>query len=138
MWRSCIEASYGLKPVYLILNSGAQEIMAGLPVFVVGGALSGRRLCTLPCTHFCNPLVSNDEHLRSLIEACLQLRYSFKASRYEMRLDSEPSWLERTAVSVNVSDYCTRILDIDLKATSSVVSIRVVSREQSAKPNGAV
>jgi CelD/BcsL family acetyltransferase involved in cellulose biosynthesis len=66
-WSQVLRERYHTSPNYLALENCHQEITAALPLFVVSGALGGRRLVSLPCSEYCYPLAYQLEDTARLI-----------------------------------------------------------------------
>lgn len=72
-WREVIKQAYGHEPVYLILEAGAGNIIAGLPLFHVKSRLAGNRLVCVPGAQACDPLVSQQGEYDQLVAFALRL-----------------------------------------------------------------
>ncbi|MFQ5708099.1 MAG: lipid II:glycine glycyltransferase FemX [bacterium] len=111
-WRQTIKSTYGHTPFYLILQDETHNIKAGLPLFLVGNAITGRKLDSLPCAQACNPLVSSQAEYEQLMSfvlefiRCKKVKYAEIKTSASFRNDSHK-------FGKAILDYSTYVLDLD-------------------------
>jgi len=69
-WMNVLESSFKhMKPYYYaILDNSINRITAALPIFHVKSNLIGDRIVSLPFTTLCDPLVTQPEDLKAIID----------------------------------------------------------------------
>lgn len=86
-WKSVLEQSFKhMKGYYFaVVDDSDGNIRAGLPVFHVKSWLTGNRLVGAPFATLFDPLVSNHEEMRLLLEEILKLSHELNCSYVEIR-----------------------------------------------------
>lgn len=86
-WKRLIEDSYThIKGYYLVKHDPLENrICAGLPIYFVKSLLTGKRLVCAPFASLFDPLYSNENELRFLSDAAIQLYDKYRASFLEIR-----------------------------------------------------
>jgi len=83
-WRSIIEKTYGYKPFYIIAKED-NEIKGILPLFEVKSFILGKRMVSIPFSHFVNILYTNQSVLRGLLRFATVLVKKFKCDYMEIK-----------------------------------------------------
>lgn len=93
-WHAVIQETYGYSPVYILLEKSG-EVQGTLPLFLVRGLL-GKRLVSIPFSHWVPILAKGDETLQALLEAaqglCLEKNCDFVALRHGRSLPDQGPW----------------------------------------------
>lgn len=85
-WAKVLESSFfHVKPCYFILRNYANEIDAGLPLFLVKSKLLGDRLVSVPFTPHCDPLVRTELQWEILLDAVIEYLEMMSADFLELR-----------------------------------------------------
>lgn len=92
-WKKVLEKTFPhMKGHYFVLTGTADgEIKAALPVFEVNSWLLGRRLVSIPFATLCDPLISRDTDIGSLLDKLFDLSRNRKTSVIEIRSLQSPS-----------------------------------------------
>jgi hypothetical protein len=120
LWKRLIENVYGHPALYIISEDEYGNMRAGLPLFLIESRLTGKRLSSVPCAQFCNPLVTDEKQLDSLISYVLNLKEKQNAQYWEIKTDREIN-IDNDMLGRPIDIYSTYMLDIseDLDAIKS-------------------
>jgi len=86
-WKLFLENSFPhMKGYYLsLLGRDGEEIVAGLPVYLVQSWIMGKKLVSIPYATLCDPLIETPEQWRRLANAALELGDRFGVDHLEIR-----------------------------------------------------
>lgn len=84
-WARVIQQSYGFLPYYIIQDDAAGGIRVGLPFFLLGNRITGRRLVSLPFTDRCAPLFSETDNSADIAGCILAAAKNAGADSIEIR-----------------------------------------------------
>lgn len=104
-WRRVIESSYGHIKAHVcaVRDGDSDEIVAGLPVYVVRSWLLGNRLVCIPFATLSDPLVSSAADFELMMPRLLELRRSSRARYLEIRTHRGAPLLQHRELRVSVS-----------------------------------
>ncbi len=85
-WARVIEESFShARSCYFVLRNYADEIDAGLPLFLVRSKILGDRLISIPFTPHCDPLVRSELQWEILLDAVIEYQDMMGAEFLELR-----------------------------------------------------
>jgi len=113
-WRDVIKMAYDHEPLYFALQDASDQIIAGLPVFLVRSRLTGTRFSTLPCAQSCNPLVGMERHYQVLKQGILEYMAQAHINMWEMKTTEAFKFENDTTASPE--RYIDHLLRIDRPA----------------------
>jgi hypothetical protein len=100
-WKRVLDQSFGhMKGHYLAIVDG-DAIKAALPVYEVKSWLFGNRLVSIPFTTLCDPLVSSQGEMDTLLDAAMNLMRSSHASYIEIKTLSSGGLISNNNLSAN-------------------------------------
>jgi serine/alanine adding enzyme len=113
-WKSVIEKSFKhIKGYYLTLtNESNNEIQAALPIFEIKSWLTGKRLVSIPFATISDPLVSNSEQMRKLIDAALHFARERNITEIEIRSHQSSEFIQHNSFERNL-DFKQHCISID-------------------------
>ncbi|WP_292387916.1 lipid II:glycine glycyltransferase FemX [Methanosarcina sp. UBA5] len=83
-WKKFLEKTFDYEPKYLFAEDESGNLTGLLPLFYVKSKLTANRLCSVPFSHFCGCLGSEDSRDALLSEA-LNMYSKLNASYFEIR-----------------------------------------------------
>jgi len=107
-WKKIIENTYNYEPYYIIAKVN-NKIIGVLPLFEVKSFVFGKKLVSIPFSHFVNVLYEREEDLKLLIDFAIDLTKKKDAKYLEIKNGIE---LPRT---INIKEnkyYFNSILDL--------------------------
>ncbi len=110
-WMKVVKRSYGHTPVYIYTEDDNAEIISVLPAFLVKGRITGNRLVSVPGAQSCNPLLSNNDDLSTLISFFKEKIEKKEADYLELKTDGTVQILGSFDHDT-VDGYSTYVLDI--------------------------
>lgn len=84
-WIKNLEETYQYKTFVLIVESGDQQILAGVPMAEISSFLTGRRWVSLPFSDWCAPLAVNDLALEELTDGLVAISREPGVPNIELR-----------------------------------------------------
>ena len=94
-WRDIIAQSYGFTPKYLLAKEN-DKVLGVLPLFEVKTFLRGKRLISIPFSHYVKFLAKNDSAKNTLLswveEQIKQNTYKYAELRFGYEIDFNPSF----------------------------------------------
>jgi serine/alanine adding enzyme len=84
-WARVIQRSYGYVPCYVIREDSRGGIKAGLPLFLIGNRITGKRLVSLPFTDQCAPLFSDGDDMMNITNDLAAVVKNMGARSVEIR-----------------------------------------------------
>ena len=95
-WMEVIEKTYGYVPMYYVLEDEGNNLISGIPVFLIENKLMGNRLVSLPFTTACDPLIHSTEEFSLISARILEDMRRYTAKYIEIRALKNNSCLEFT------------------------------------------
>lgn len=111
LWANVIERCYGHNAVRLVIEDAQNNILAGMPVYIIKSKVLGNKMSTVPCAQCCNPLVTSGIQYDYLIESILQLIKAHKVSYYELKTNDNFAFANCNTGRL-VSNYSLYQLDL--------------------------
>ena len=95
-WKQVLENTFKhIKGYYLtLLDDTNNTIQAALPIFEVKSWLTGNRLVSIPFATLCDPLISSNEEMGSLLEAAVDLSKKLGTAHIEIRTLGSSSFIQ--------------------------------------------
>ncbi len=95
VWKELLQNTFGhIESLHFVLEDAENNIVGGIPLFLVKSWLTGNRLVSVPFASVCKPLVSGLEDLEALTEAMIEKLSEYKCSYLELRTrDDHPFWV---------------------------------------------
>ncbi len=87
-WRHIIQKTYGYRPCYIIAEDG-EEIKGILPLFEVNSFIHGRRLVSIPFSHWVDVLYQDAQDLQQMIDFARHLTQERRCRYLEIKHGSE-------------------------------------------------
>jgi CelD/BcsL family acetyltransferase involved in cellulose biosynthesis len=84
-WLATLHRAYGHEPTVLAVESDAGELLGVLPLMRKTGAVTGRKLSSLPHTEAAGPLASDAEASRALVRGAVDTARAQRSARLEIR-----------------------------------------------------
>ncbi len=125
-WQDIITGAYGFRPLVLTLEDSSGELGGVLPLILVEGRLTGRRLVSLPYTNAAGPLCRPGVDGAPLLAAAVELAAEERCRYLEVR--GQPGMQAPRGADLERLDYYgTFLLDLDpdLERTRSRFDKRV-------------
>jgi hypothetical protein len=111
-WRHFLESTFGYEPFYLFSKDGSGYIDGLLPLFYVKSKITGNRLCSVPFSHICGYIGSNDSKDK-LINEGIRVYSRLNASYFEVRdLVSLNGFHSKNSFSTYILDLCPDIGEV--------------------------
>lgn len=111
-WRTLIREVYGHEPVYLAIKDSNGCIRAGLPAFLINSGIVRGRIVSLPCAHYCNPLVACQDDFDRLIDSIFSLMKKSGIKYFELK--TSPDFGLRNAGLTQAEGYYSNyVIDLD-------------------------
>ena len=107
-WRSIIQKTYSYQPFYIIAKDG-EEIKGVLPLFEVKSVIHGKRLVSIPFSHWVSILYQDLNILYQMVDFAMYLTRKRKCSYLEIKHGSE---LPAIIVLVHREHYFRSILNL--------------------------
>ena len=109
-WRHVIQDTYGYRPSYIVARDD-NSIIGVLPLFEVNSIINGRRLVSIPFSHWVDILYNDTRTLSQMIDFAKHLTKKRKCGYIEIRHGSE---LPATAKLIRSEHFYDSILDISV------------------------
>jgi hypothetical protein len=94
-WKELLEHSFKhMRSIYFTLEDEGNNIVGGIPVFLVKSWLTGSRLVSVPFASVCKPLVSELKDLETLSQAIIDRLSEYGCSYVEFRTRDDPPFLD--------------------------------------------
>jgi hypothetical protein len=86
-WKKVIEKSFGHIKGYCfcLVDKNYNDIIAGIPAFIVDSYISGKRLVSIPFATICDPLADNNAHIDLLVNALIEAKEQMHCKSIEVR-----------------------------------------------------
>lgn len=90
-WKSVLQQAFPhIKGQFLALvDSSNESILAGMPLYCVRSWILGNRLVSTPFATWCNPLVSNSDQFKLLLQEAEKLARRLSCKRIEVRMRNQ-------------------------------------------------
>lgn len=111
-WLEVIKNAYGHQTNYFVLDDENGAIKAGLPVFIITGTIMRKRMVSLPCAQYCNPLVKSQDDYDLLIEYVIDFINKNNISCLEVK-STDKFAFHNKKLGEAITRYSTYLLDID-------------------------
>jgi CelD/BcsL family acetyltransferase involved in cellulose biosynthesis len=97
-WKKILEETFPqLTGYYLaLMNKEKNAIRAALPLFLVKSRLWRNKFVSIPFTTICDPLVSNIEEMKALLDRTLALSKDFDVQNVEIRMFNAHQYLNES------------------------------------------
>jgi FemAB-related protein (PEP-CTERM system-associated) len=84
-WQAVITAGLGYKPFYVFAKNEKGKLCGVLPLFLVGGVLTGSRLVSLPFANACGPIADSSDTIEALVNRAKGLCDEMRCRYLEIR-----------------------------------------------------
>ena len=112
LWQELLRETFGCESFYLAIEDGNHKIVAGMPVTLVQSKITGRRLESLPCAQYCNPLISDKEQCAAFILFMENYIKEHRIKYAELRLSDEFFQVNQPS-DQSVQDHCVHLLNLE-------------------------
>ena len=85
-WQNIIQRTYGYAPFYFACIDENANVQAAIPFFYIDSWLTGKRVVSLPFSHFCDPLVSSRSEFEQIFHALQKQALPGRVSFFELRI----------------------------------------------------
>jgi len=117
-WARVLCESYKYKPLYFTLISNG-ELSDLIPVMEIKSLLTGRRGVSLPFTDYCQPIISDKNHFKEIIDKLI--KYGKEADWQYIELRGDESYFQDT---IHSSFYYGHTLDLPQSEQELLSSFR--------------
>lgn len=107
-WAKLIERTYNYKSNYFVFKDG-NNYDAILPLMVVNSSLTGKRAVSLPFTDYCEPLISNQQEFKKILNEVFNFCKNNNLKYYELRGGQQ--YLEETSPSTFDYNHTLELCD---------------------------
>ena len=111
-WGNVVNNAYGHQSQYFALFDKQGKIVAGLPVFTINSAISGKRYSSVPCGQTCTPLVQNFSQYHQLKQSILDSMRIHDIQSWELKTTAQ-FLLESGDKSSVCDEYGTYVLPLE-------------------------
>ena len=85
-WKKIIQATYGYKPVYILLLD-KDDLVGFLPLFLVRGMTGKKRLVGLPYSHMVHPLARDESVQEALLSKAEEIAEKYHAEYIQLKCE---------------------------------------------------
>ncbi len=111
-WKDVLERSFGHIRGRIIAVWDGDQVVAGLPVYLVKSLVTGRRLVSAPFALVCDPLITHTTDMDAILEALMDLYRSSRCAYFELRAAAPQPLLPRAGFGCSKL-YRTHNLHLD-------------------------